>query len=471
MIKFEGVCYTYPYQDAPALKDISFSAAPGEAVLCTGVSGSGKSTLIRLINGLAPHFHRGRLQGRVTVGGLNTAASSVRELSGRVGTLFQNPEHQFFALRVRDELRFALECRGRDPETIRRVTEREAERFGLASSMDAMIFDLSQGEKQKVAMAGILCDAPRAIILDEPSANLDPRATEALCRTLARLKARGITLFIADHRLYWLADLVDRVMVLDQGCIACQGPFDMFSDKALLSRYGLRDSRVSRPVLKAAGTLGHGSVNGDTGGQVEVENLFFAHRHQPLLFKDLSFSLSRGRVIALTGPNGAGKTTLARIMTGLLPFKQGRIRVNGTALAPRDLLRKSCIVLQNTDHQLHMKTVRQELEVSARKRRCSDRAVERALEQFGLAPFEHRHPQSLSGGQKQRLVIACALVKSPDILILDEPTSGLDGINMRIMAGAVSDLARSGACVLVITHDLELMGRACAGELALPMAT
>nr|WP_321402379.1 ATP-binding cassette domain-containing protein [uncultured Desulfobacter sp.] len=469
MIEFDHVTYTYPFQEKPAVEDISFSVSKAETVVCTGTSGSGKSTLIRLINGLIPHFHKGTLSGRVRVAGQKTTQTSVKRLSSHVGTMFQNPESQFFALRVRDELKFALECRGRSIEQIETITRREADRFGITHLMDNMMFDLSQGEKQKIALAGIMCIAPDIIILDEPSANLDPRATRELAEHLMALKRRGITLFIVDHRLYWLKDLADKVLVLDHGCLACQGRFDLMQDSHLRRKLGLRHPDVVAPNLPAVGLQpsDHG-INTSDG--VKVNNLTFGYKKKPLLFQDVSFWLPMGQVIAVTGTNGSGKTTLARLLTGLLTFKTGTVRINGTPLRPKDLLTRGSIVLQNTDHQLHMNTVDQELAVAARKNPDRDDAVADAARRFGLESVGLRHPQSLSGGQKQRLVIAAALVKSPDILILDEPTSGLDGTNMNMIAKVMIDMARKGTLVLVITHDLELMDLACDCALSMPLS-
>ena len=468
MIEFKHVSYTYPFQDKPAVADISFSVSKAETVVCTGASGSGKSTLIRLINGLIPHFHKGTLSGRVRVAGKTTAHTPVKALSSHVGTMFQDPERQFFALRARDELKFALECRGQSVEAIEKITRQEADRFGLTHLMDNMIFDLSQGEKQKIALAGIMCIAPDIIILDEPSANLDPQATRELADHLMDLKRRGITLFIVDHRLYWLKNLIDKVLVLDQGRLACQGKVTLLEDNDLRKKFGLRQPVVVCPTLPEAQLCTH--PKGSTINGFDVENLTFGYKKKPLLFQDASFQLPMGEVIAVTGANGTGKTTLARLLTGLLPFKTGAVRINGTPLRPKDLLARGSIVLQNTDHQLHMKTVDQELTVAARNNPDRDNAVADVTARFGLESFRLRHPQSLSGGQKQRLVIAAALVKAPDILILDEPTSGLDGTNMNMIAQVMIDMAQKGTMVLVITHDLELMGLACDCALAMPLS-
>ncbi len=468
MINFNRVSYTYPFQDLPAVTDISFTVARGEAVVCTGASGSGKSTLIRLINGLCPHFHKGALQGGLRVGGKETCKSSVKALSSFVGTMFQDPESQFFALRAADELKFALECRGLSLEKIETATTREAEKFNITHLMNNMIFDLSQGEKQKLALAGIMCVSPKIIILDEPSANLDPDATRELAAHLLALKQQGITLFIVDHRLYWLKNLVDKVLVLDQGRLVDKGSFNILDAPDHRPDLGLRKTHVTEPCLPEAKTCS--TPGADAGNRITVENLTFGYKKKPRLFTNVSFDLPRGRVIAITGANGTGKTTLARLLTGLLPLKTGTIRINGNRLWPKDLLARGSIVLQNTDHQLHMKTVQQELTVAARHNPHGDTAVPETLSRFGLDAFASRHPQSLSGGQKQRLVIAAALVKDPDILILDEPTSGLDGTNMKIIAHVMKEMARKGTCVLVITHDIELMDMACDCALSMPLS-
>nr|WP_320190837.1 ABC transporter ATP-binding protein [uncultured Desulfobacter sp.] len=468
MIEFEHVSYTYPFQEKPAVEDISFSVSKSETVVCTGASGSGKSTLIRLINGLIPHFHKGTLSGRIRVAGKETVQTSVKALSSRVGTMFQDPESQFFALRVRDELKFALECRGQSIEKIETITHQASERFGISHLMDNMIFDLSQGEKQKTALAGIMCIAPDIIILDEPSANLDPQATRELAAHLMDLKRRGITLFIVDHRLYWLKNLVDKVLVLDQGRLACQGKFELLKNKSLRKTLGLRNPDVVLPNLPAAKVESSPEVF--TGNGFDVQNLTFGYKKKPLIFCNASFQLPTGQVIAVTGGNGTGKTTLARLLTGLLPFKAGTVRLNGTQLRPKNLLSLGSIVLQNTDHQLHMKTVDRELAIAARNNPDRDSVIADVTRRFGLDPFRLRHPQSLSGGQKQRLVIAAALVNPPGILILDEPTSGLDGRNMNMIADVMTDMARKGVLVLVITHDLELMDLACDCALSMPLS-
>mgnify|MGYP006273085999 FL=1 len=463
MISLSGVSYAYPYREGDAVTDLRLHVRPGEAVLCTGPSGCGKSTLLRLVNGLCPHFFGGRLRGRVRVNGQNNAERRLGEIARDVGTLFQDPEQQFFALTVSDEIAFAHEWRETDPATIRQRVSDAVDRFGLNHRAEASIHALSEGEKQKIALAAVMSLAPRALVLDEPSANLDPEAAADLAEEIGRLKRAGMAILIVDHRLYWLAGVADRAVILDRGRVAEEVPFSRLADPGLRTRWGLRADRAAdvRNRLCPA----RGGPN-----DLQVADLRFAHPRSPALFEGISFSLPRGRIAGVFGPNGAGKTTLARLLTGLSPMDCGRLSLDGEAMTPRALLRRAGIVLQNADHQLHMKTVRREAVSAAHSlspvRRAA--AADEILRLFGLEDLADRHPQSLSGGEKQRLVIACGMVKRPDILILDEPTSGLDGRNMRRIALAMRRAADQGACVLLISHDLELIAESCDGALHLP---
>jgi energy-coupling factor transport system ATP-binding protein len=463
MIRLSNVTYTYPFQAAPALRGISLHVRPGEAVLCTGASGCGKSTLIRVVNGLCPHSFQGTLSGSVTVAGEDNLSRQLHRISQDVGTLFQDPEQQFFALNVEDEIAFAHEWQGAAPEDVRRRIDAATREFDITHLRDASVHDLSEGQKQKVALASIMSLGPRVLILDEPTANLDPESTHALAEKIARLKTAGMAILIVDHRLYWLEGVADRVAIMQDGTIATECPFEALSED-IVSRYGLRRAKVAdaRDALADAST-----------GEpfVCAEGLYFAYRNGPELYGGCSLAMPRG-VTGILGDNGVGKTTLARLMTGLSAAKAGRISIGGTPCAARDVLARASIVLQNTDHQLHMKTVWAELDISAQDVPKAERRrlIEDLLRRFNITHLKDRHPQSLSGGEKQRLVIACGMASRPDILILDEPTSGLDGENMRLIADAVTAASRGGVCVMLISHDLELLGDVCDYALRLPLA-
>lgn len=464
MIKLQHVTYTYPFQETPAVRDLSLAVNPGEVTLVTGASGCGKSTLIRLVNGLCPHFFQGTLEGEIRLNGISSTGKTLAQLSAEVGTVFQDPEMQFFALNVDDEIAFAHEWLGKPPEEIQEVVKQTAEQLNITHILDSSIHDLSEGQKQKVALADILSLSPSMVVLDEPSANLDPESTDALAQLIRDLKNRGIAVLVVDHRLYWLKGVADHVVVMDNGEIVAQGEFDMLGDAALRARYGLRahhvpDTRQTLPPLPKSGHL-------------EVEGLTFGHGNGPTLYDNASFALPQG-VTGIIGDNGTGKTTLARLLTGLTKPRSGNIAIGGDRIKQKKLLNHAGIVLQNTDHQLHMNSVFQEVAMASgthRVRNDNRDTLIAFLDRFGLAHLANRHPQSLSGGEKQRLVIACGLAQKPDIFILDEPTSGLDGHNMERIAAMMREAADSGTSVVVITHDLELLHLACDVALRLPFS-
>ncbi|MDR2799888.1 MAG: energy-coupling factor ABC transporter ATP-binding protein, partial [Desulfovibrio sp.] len=233
MLSFSSVTYSYPNAQTPAVRDVSFSVAPGEAVLCTGRSGCGKSTLIRLANGLAPDYLRGSFQGAVRVDKKSTLDLSPANLAACAGTLFQDPERQFFALKVRADLALGLQWRGHSPEKVREAVSAGAKLMGIEDLMERSIFELSEGQKQKVALAGLLALKPGLLLLDEPSANLDPESVRELADTLLTLKKSGIALFVVDHRLSWMREVADKVLVLDGGGVAAAGDFSLLDDADL----------------------------------------------------------------------------------------------------------------------------------------------------------------------------------------------------------------------------------------------
>ncbi|MUM78519.1 ATP-binding cassette domain-containing protein [Pseudodesulfovibrio sp. F-1] len=465
MIQLHNASFSYPFQPSPSVMEVDLEVAPGEIVLLTGPSGCGKSTVVRMINGLALHHFRGKLTGQVCVGGRSVEFLEAADISTQVGTLFQDPEAQFFALNVRDEIAAGHEWRQVPAQETERRVHLAADMFGLHDILDRSILTLSEGQKQKVALAAIMSLGPRALVLDEPSANLDPESTEALARILGELKAQGVAILIVDHRLYWLRRLADRVMVMDKGRVVAQGPFDIVDDDSLRQRHGLRHSRVADPrpdLLPPDAAL---------SPAIRLRGLCFAHGRRNPIFDHAHLDLPMGQVIGLLGPNGTGKTTLAMLLTGLLKADKGQLTVGKQTLKPSELLNKASIILQNTDHQLHMQTVFAEVTSSLPKENKDETAkqVMALLEKYNIAHLARRHPQSLSGGEKQRLVIACGEAKAPEVLILDEPTSGLDGANMRLIADCTRDFAQRGACVLLISHDLEMLDNACQCAVTMPL--
>lgn len=452
MIEVKNVSYTYSDSREKALNNVSFTVNDGEIVLCTGRSGCGKSTVIRVINGLCPDYYGGTLEGSVSLNGENSAEMDLTEISRRVGTLFQDPERQFFALNVEDEIAFALEWMGIDRDEIKRRLERVIKRFSLESIRNNSIAALSEGQKQKVGLAEIVALHGKNIILDEPTANLDPKSTEDLARLLLELKQEGYCIFIVDHRHYWLNSVADRVLVMSNGQIEKEGDFSILDNEKLQKEYGLRKAYVTdiRSLLKDLNPT-------DTEYVVKGEHVAFTYKDGKTIFKDLNFAVPEG-INVLIGENGIGKTTLSRLIFGLEKLSGGKIEFKDPK--GKKPLQLGSIVLQNTDYQLNMQTVYQEVAICmtlAEGVKPQPGKVMELLEKLDLSALSYRHPQSLSGGQKQRLVIACALAKNPQVLVLDEPTSGLDGANMQRIKNILHDYAKDGRAALVITHDLELI--------------
>ena len=468
MISLENVTYTYPYQEKCAVKDINLEVKAGEIVVCTGLSGCGKTTLMRLINGLCPHYFKGNLQGSVKICGEDTIDKTINYISQLTGSLFQDPEQQFFALNVDDELAFALECKGESPETIEKEITKAAIEFKIDNVLNSSVTSLSEGQKQKVGLAGIILQKVKVIVLDEPTANLDVESTKELADKLFSLKKQGYAIFIVDHRLYWTKDIADRYIVMSEGQIIKEGSFEILKDDEFRKKYGLRNiyEEDIRDNLEDSSKINDICLN--------IENMSFNYKDRPKIFDNVSFSIPYG-ITAILGHNGAGKTTLARLITGLNKISEGSILLNNNKVDKKILQSNASLVLQNADFQLYMGSCFEEvytcidIEYKNIAKNEKKKQAEEVLEKFGLTHLKDRHPQSLSGGEKQRLVIACAVSKNPNVIILDEPTSGLDGKNMQNIADILKSMAEEGTAVIVITHDLELINKICRYALRLPV--
>ena len=474
IIRAENLSYVYPFQKARALAGVSFELRRGEAMLVTGASGCGKSTLLRILNGLIPEHFRGTLAGGLEIAG-NVCPLSLERISRFVGTVLQCPEEQIMATTVEEEVALALEWQSCPVAEMRRRVGDAMSALGIAHLASRSVFSLSSGERQKCVIASVIAAQAQIVVMDEPTANLSPEATEELAGLVAQLKGRGVSVVIVDHRLYWLKGVVDKVLVLNNGkTVAALEGLDCLEglgNLESLGSLGLRSIDVSRPDLRDAAAL-----SGGVPPSVVLRDLSFRYtRRSRWIYRGISAALPRGKITAVVGANGAGKTTLARLLCGLLkPASGSMVFHDGGSVSmktPRVRRDRTAFVMQQMDIQLYMKTVLDELLYSAprkvpKRERLAD--AEKWLATFGLAHLRRRHPHSLSGGEKQRLVIACALMKRPALMILDEPTSGLDGRNMRIIADVLREYASSGGTVLLITHDLELLSIAADCGLEVP---
>ena len=454
MISIDHVSFGYG-EAQETLSQVSAAIAPGECVLLCGASGCGKTTVTKLINGLIPAFTPGcRLEGRVEVDGLDPGTTPMYELARKVGSVFQNPKSQFFNLDTDSELAFGLEHEGRPPEEIRKRVADTVDALHLQELQERSIFSLSGGQKQLLAFGSVYAMGPEVFVLDEPTANLDQDAITRLHDQIAGLKRQGRTVVIAEHRLYFLTDLIDRALYLRDGVLERTFTREQFF--ALTD--GEREALGLRTLIPAACTLPPVAPAGVKEG-LSVEGLTCAYRKEPAVFQDLSFSARPGEVVAITGPNGVGKTTLSRCLCGLIREQTGQIRLDGRPLNRKERHKAAFCVMQDVNHQLFSDSVWGECRMSAPD--APDSTVEEVLDSLHLLPFRERHPMSLSGGQKQRLAVATALLSEKPILIFDEPTSGLDYARMVEVSGVIRNLARQGRIVLVVTHDQEFLQRAC----------
>lgn len=487
----DNVSFTYEHADTPALMDIMLSIPRGQCVVLCGASGCGKTTYSRVVNGLVPQFFRGTLAGRQSTCGLDPTVTPIDRLTPLVGSVFQNPKTQYFNANVTDELAFPAENMGLPTSEINRRVDAVAGRFGITGLLGRSIFHLSGGQKQRIAMAAANMLDPRLVVLDEPTSNLDQTAIADMRKLIEAMKARGLTIVIAEHRLAWLNGVADRYVVFDGGRIARQYEADEFLalSPGCIAAMGLRaldlepyrrriaelesqsdaqrasspnpDSRAalepSRHDLKTV--PGHRSPK----PLLSTRNLVIGYRgHDGFTRHIPDLEFHPGDIIGLMGHNGCGKTTLVRTLTGLAKPLAGSITLNGRTAKPRDLTRAGFLVMQDVNYQLFSDSVREELMIGLNE---TDPNVliqaNRVLEDLDLTRFADRHPMSLSGGQKQRVAIGSALMCGKELIILDEPTSGLDRYHMEQVGELLRRLAAQGRTILVVTHDEELAAGWC----------
>ena len=406
MIQLENVNFTYNNSDKGALKDVSITIGSGECVLLCGESGCGKTTITRMLNGLIPHFYEGEMHGKVTVCGMDVQKEEIYNISQKVGSVFQNPRSQFFCMDTTSEIAFGCENLGLPEKEIRERINVVADQLEMDLLLDRDIFQLSGGEKQRVACASVSAMMPEVFVLDEPTSNLDIKSIEKLKQVLSFWKDQGKTIVIAEHRLNWLQEVCDRVIYLKDGKVEWDFSMNEFMQFSSAQRkeFGLR-----------------------------------------------------------TMENGAGKTTFVRCLCGLEKKFKGTTVLDGKKYKNKEMLKQCYMVMQDVNHQLFCETVEDEISLGVEDRPEEDKND--VMEQLGVSAFRQRHPMSLSGGQKQRVAIVTAILAEKEILIFDEPTSGLDYRHMIQTAECFKQLKSMGKSVLIISHDWELINKCCTYEM------
>lgn len=495
-----------------ALRDVSLRIGEGEFVGVIGPSGAGKSTLASVLSGAIPHHYRGELFGSTLVDGRDTCDVTLTDISQVVGSVLQDIDTQMVASVVEDELLFGLENFGVPHDQIEGRIARTLDTVGIANLRDREIATLSGGQKQKVAIAAILAMRPRVLVLDEPTAALDPASSALVFDTLRKVREEGVTVVVIEQKVALLSEYCDRILVMDGGALVLDGtPREVFAHADELRRIGVDSPRVARvynslardglvrgatpclTVPEAAklvsglvGPAARGSARAvddardaafragskhvavprphavDASPVVSLKDVSFAYPGGTASVDHLDMRVYPGEVVGIVGQNGAGKTTLTKLLNGLLRPASGTVRMAGldTREVPTSAIAAHCATLfQNPDYQLCKDTVLDEVafgltlqgvdEKDARKRAAA------VIARFGLPSDEA--PFSLSRGQRQMVALASVVVTEPEVVLLDEPTSGLDYRECMTVMDTVSKMAERGCAVIMVCHDMEVV--------------
>jgi energy-coupling factor transport system ATP-binding protein len=472
----ENLSFKYRIRPELAIENISFELKPGELLLIAGSSGCGKTTLARCINGLIPRSYGGERKGQVLLHGKDVAQIPLAEVAQIVGTLLQDPERQIVASNVYNEIAFGPENLGLPRDDIIERIELAMKRLGLEYLRDRETFSLSGGEKQKVALAGVLAMNPSILLLDEPLASLDPASAYEALDIFRSLADEGKTVVLIEHRVEdAIAANPDRLMYMETGQIKYLGPIDHLPDEIdhkqvklpaqwVVDRVKEQDQPVeivNKPKVKERGET-----------MVSFENVSFRYDEElPYVLQDVNLEIYRGDLIAVLGRNGAGKSTLIKHAIGLLKPTEGTVYVEGQdtrKMSVAQIARVLGFVFQSPSHMLYAPTVREELEFGPNnlgfKAEEIDSAVKESVITLNLNGLEEYPPLGLSFGQQKRTTIAAVLAMHSKIMVMDEPTAGQDYANYthfmdemcRPVDGVQSILSANFAATLFITHDLDL---------------
>ena len=445
-----------------ALSGVDLDIAPGERVLVLGPSGSGKSTLMGGLAGLLGGAEEGEATGTLTVDGVAPA-----EARGRVGLLMQDPEAQVVLARVGDDVAFGMENLGVAREEIWPRVENSLEAVGLSVPLDHSTTELSGGQKQRLALASILAMGPGLLLLDEPTANLDPSGVAEVRAAVETVVERtGATVVVVEHRVDVWASLVDRVIVVADGAIAADGPLD-----EVLEQQGdaLRERGIWLPGDDVAAEVGPAPevppASSEAAPIARVSDLTIGYDASAPVRSGIDLTIERGVSTCIVGANGAGKSTFALTLAGLLSPLEGAVEVetsDGTAGDPHEwsskqLLGRMSMVFQEPEYQFLAATVAEELAIGPRAAGMTDEEisplVDEHLEALGLTKLARANPMTLSGGEKRRLSVATALISAPELLILDEPTFGQDRGTWLGLVRLLRAALERGVTLVSITHD------------------
>ncbi|MCK8488206.1 ABC transporter ATP-binding protein [Paenibacillus sp. MBLB2552] len=508
VITFRQFSFRYKNQSEPTLKNIHLEIARGEKIWIAGPSGSGKSTLAHCINGLIPFSYGGEMSGQLLLDGQDASGMTIFERSRRVGTILQNPDAQFVGQTVGEDVAFQLENEAAPQEAMKAAVSSALELVGMQAYEAQGPHELSGGQKQQVALAGVLSAQADILLFDEPLANLDPASGAKAMRLIDEIhRSQGKTVILIEHRVEdVLLEHIDRIVVMNEGEIAAMGTPDELLAAGVLPRYGLRQplylealGHAGLPLTEFAGLTRPESVKQTEGGSeqpgppglsdlqlkerleawaasvpsvargrlgdplLELRGVSYAYEPGTNAVSDVSLIVRSGETVALLGSNGAGKSTLSGLITGLLKPATGEICLRGEVINGWSVRRRGeeiGYVMQHPHHMLTQHMVRDEVRIGLAARGVpepeQERRTEEALQICGLYPYRNWPVSALSFGQKKRLSIAAILALQPKLMILDEPTAGQDYRHYTEFMEFIDRLAAEGMAFLFITHDMHL---------------
>ena len=449
MLKIDNLSYRYPSRKQFTLKNINLTLADGEMLLLAGRSGCGKSTLIKAVSGLLGSEERGELQGAIYLQGEDISKWPPEKTGQLVGTVYQSPDDQLFAMTVADEVGFALENQGEEPEIIARKVSETLQLVGLGGFEDYSIHKLSGGQRQRLALASILVTRPGLLILDEPVSQMNPQGVQSFMQLLVRLnREAGIAILMIEHRVNELCKYFSRLAVMtDQEKIV----------------------QMLRSECEPAAAAEQAKPAGQQQPLMEACDLYYTYPggKEPTL-KNLQFTLYQGQITAIMGFNGAGKSTLMNLLGGLTQTQQGSMLLEGKPVDKQ--LGKIGYLRQEPDLMLLADTVREEL--CWKNHTITQQELQQLLEHMNLAEYADDFPLALSKGQRLRVVLGAMLSKKPALLLLDEPTTGQDEQSLAEIRRLLLAYKKQGGSIFICTHDMELAAQVadrvivlCAGQI------